>query len=125
MIIDSDVLIWNFRGHAKAAAVLARQPFKISAVTFMEVVQGMRNLAELRVFRLALTTWQAQTVFIDDAICGRAMAYVEAHFHRSGLRMADALIAATAWSTGEELLHRQYEALPAPIGDIVVHVFKP
>ena len=46
-LIDSDVIIWNWRSQEAAATLLAAEPFAISAVTFMELVQGMRNAREL------------------------------------------------------------------------------
>jgi hypothetical protein len=42
-LIDSDVIIWNWRSQEAAATLLAAEPFAISAVTYMELVQGMRN----------------------------------------------------------------------------------
>ena len=42
-LIDSDVIIWNWRGQEAGATLLAAEPFAISAVTYMELVQGMRN----------------------------------------------------------------------------------
>ena len=47
-LIDSDVIIWNWRSQESAATLLAAEPFAISAVTYMELVQGMRNARELK-----------------------------------------------------------------------------
>jgi predicted nucleic acid-binding protein len=48
VLIDTDVLIWMTRGHAGAAAKLqTMMPWRISAVTYMELVQGCRNKDEL------------------------------------------------------------------------------
>jgi hypothetical protein len=47
-LVDSDVIIWNWRGREAAAELLGAEPFAISAVTYMELVQGMRNARELR-----------------------------------------------------------------------------
>lgn len=48
MLIDTDVLIWMTRGHAGAAAKLqTMMPWRISAVTYMELAQGCRNKDEL------------------------------------------------------------------------------
>lgn len=44
MLVDTDVLIRYMRGSSPAAALLAEAPsFAISAVTSMELVQGMPN----------------------------------------------------------------------------------
>jgi predicted nucleic acid-binding protein len=48
MLIDTDVLIWYLRGHAKAAQLLDGLPdLRVSAVAWMELVQGCRNRMEL------------------------------------------------------------------------------
>ena len=41
MLIDTDVLIWMTRGHTGATVRLqALMPWRISAVTYMELAQG-------------------------------------------------------------------------------------
>ncbi len=47
-LIDSDVVIWNWRGQQAAGTLLAAGPFAISAVTYMELVQGMCNAQSSR-----------------------------------------------------------------------------
>ena len=52
MIIDSDVLIWYSREHPKAVELIhSLESFSISAVTYMEIVQGVRNKSELNAFK--------------------------------------------------------------------------
>lgn len=105
MLVDTDVLIWYFRGNPEARAVLDEQAgFQLSAVTYMELVQGMQSTRELRTLRAALAEWGASLVMIDAAICTRSTIYVEQHFHAHGLRLAHALIAATAVESGPALL---------------------
>jgi len=105
MLVDTDVLIWNLRGNAKAAKVLdANAGFSISAVSYMELIQGLRNQAEFRVLRQALQFWQANIVQIDAATSSRACYLVEQHALSSSLLLADALIGATAVERGETLL---------------------
>jgi PIN domain nuclease of toxin-antitoxin system len=50
MIIDTDVLIWYMRGHSGAYQCIEslRPNILVSAVTQMELMQGMRNKKELR-----------------------------------------------------------------------------
>ena len=97
MLVDSDVLIWYLRGHAKAAQFLNDLPtLRLSVVTYMELVQGCRNKEELSWLQRDLAARQAKLVPITEAISGRAVALLEAHFLGAGLQMADALIAATA-----------------------------
>lgn len=105
MLVDTDVLIWNLRGHQHAAEVLdGMRGFFLSSVTYMELVQGMRNKAELRRLRQAIHFWNAATAHVSDAISARACYLVEEHALADSLYMADALIAATALEMGVPLL---------------------
>jgi Predicted nucleic acid-binding protein, contains PIN domain len=105
MLIDTDVLIWNLRGNQKAADLLDRSAgFKISAVTYMELIQGMRDKAELSVLRRSLKYWDAHVQPLDSEISARAMFLMEAYCLSHGLQLADALIAATTTSLGTTLL---------------------
>lgn len=101
MLVDTDVLIWYMRGQPPAAKFLNELgAFSISAVTYMELVQGMRNKAELLALRHAIRAWKTPVLPITEAISNRAMTYVEEHFLSHSLRLGDALIAATAVEHG-------------------------
>lgn len=91
------MLIWYLRGHEAAARFLDGLPkFLISAVTWMELVQGCRNKQELERLKKDLSRRQAVILPISEAISERAMALVETHALGDGLLLADALIATTA-----------------------------
>lgn len=117
MLVDTDVLIWNLRGNERAATRLDAMPgFLISAVTYMELLQGLRSKAELRTLRQALMYWQARVIDIDARSSSRACFLLEEHALGDGLQMADALIAATALEAAEPLLTanvRHYKAISA------------
>ncbi len=68
----------------------------LSAVTYMELIQGMRNKAELSSLETTLTTWKATIFPINEEISDHAVNLVKQHFHSHSLMLADALIAATA-----------------------------
>ena len=105
MLVDTDVLIWNLRGNEQAAALLdTAGSFIISAVSYMELVQGVRNKIELQALRKALRYWDARIHPIDPDISARAMFLVETYALSHGMQMADALIAASALSLGLPLL---------------------
>ena len=58
MIIDSDVLIWYLRGNESARVVVeSTVPFSISVVTYMEIMQGMKNKIEMRIFQKQIQAW--------------------------------------------------------------------
>jgi hypothetical protein len=94
-LVDADVIIWNWRGREEAASLLAEAPFAISAVTYMELVQGMRNRRELAKLRADLKLWEARILPVIEPISARAMALVEELFLPHHVQVADALIAAT------------------------------
>ena len=105
MIIDTDVLIWYIRGHEKAFRLIENlEGFSISVVTYMELVQGMRNKAELNLLRQALRAWNTKILYISEEISAKAMFAVEEHFLGHSLELADVLIGATAIVYGLPLL---------------------
>ena len=60
MIIDTDVLIWYMKGNKKAFDVIENsKSFSISVVTYIELVQGMRNKSELNTLRKSLHAWKS------------------------------------------------------------------
>lgn len=105
MLIDTDVLIWYMRGNEKAyQAVENLNNFFISVVTYMELVQGLRNKKELNHLRKALHGWNVQLLYISEDISVKAMFYVEQHFLSHSMQLADSLIGATAITYGFPLL---------------------
>ncbi len=105
MIIDTDVLIWYMKGNEKAyKAIENTKNFFISVVTYMELVQGMRNKNELNNLRRALHGWNSKILYISEEISVKAMFFVEQHYLSHSIQLADALIGATAISCGLPIL---------------------
>ncbi len=105
MLVDTDVLIWYMRGNDRAHDLMeGLTGFSISVVTYMELVQGMKNKAELNSLRQALRVWNATILYLSEEISAKAMIYMEQHFLSHSLELADALIGATALSHGLPLL---------------------
>ncbi|MCD6271648.1 MAG: type II toxin-antitoxin system VapC family toxin [Deltaproteobacteria bacterium] len=105
MIIDTDVLIWYLRGNEKAYQAIENSTnFFISVVTYMELVQGMRNKKELNNLRKALHIWNAKILYLSEEISIKAMFYVEQHFLSHSMQLADALIGATAITYANPIL---------------------
>ena len=105
MLVDTDVLVWYMRGNTKALDELEKyKNFSISVVTYMELVQGMRNKKELTSLRKALKSWNCKIIYITEEISSKAMFYVEQHYLSHSIQIADALIGATAVSYGVSLL---------------------
>lgn len=105
MLIDTDVIIWYMRGNSNAFKAIEKyKGFTISVVTYMELVQGMRNKKELALLRKALKSWNTKIIYITEEISSKAMFYVEQRYLSHSVQLADALIGATAVSHGISLL---------------------
>jgi len=125
MLVDTDVFIWYMRGNTRAADVLGNlSSISLSAVTYIELVQGLRTKRELQALRATLSGLSAKVLPVDEVISSKAMFYVEQHFHSHSLRLADALIAATAVTAGLSLLTANTKHY-APIGDLAIRRFRP
>ena len=78
MLVDSDVLIWHLRGLARAMQWLDRLPRRtISTVTYLEVLQGMRDRAEMLALQKSLTRRNTQRLAPTPAISYRAATLME------------------------------------------------
>ena len=105
VLVDTGVLIWYLRGNERAYKVIENlDSFSISVITYMELVQGMRNKKELNSLRQALHAWGCRILYITEEISAKAMFSVEQHFLSHAMQLADALIASTAIAHGVPLL---------------------
>jgi hypothetical protein len=93
------------RGNKKAYKIIEdQQGFFTSVVTYIELVQGMRNKNELIELRRAFREWNTKILYINDDISSKAMFYIERHYLSHSLQLADALIASTALVNGLPIL---------------------
>ncbi len=105
MIIDTDVIIWYMRGNERAYQLIEKlTEFNISVITYMELVQGMRNKNELNSLRKALHVWNTKILYLSEEISAKAMFLVEQHYLGHSLELADALIGSTAIHYGLPLV---------------------
>jgi predicted nucleic acid-binding protein len=105
MLVDTDVLVWYLRGNEKARRTIKDlKSFSISVVTYMELVQGLRNKEELNILRSSLKNWNAGIIYISEEISTKAMFLVEQYYLSHSIQLADALIGATAVIYGLPLL---------------------
>jgi predicted nucleic acid-binding protein len=105
MLVDTDVLIWHLRGYAQATRRLDELgALTLSAVSYLEVLQGMRNKTELVAVKKMLERRAARLLPITEAITHRAADLMESLTLSHGLQMGDALIAATALDHGLPVL---------------------
>lgn len=113
------------KGNRKAQTFIDKQQvMAVSVITYMELVQGMRNKQELNALRRGLRNWRASIIYVNEAISVKAMFYVEQHYLSHSVQLADALIGATSVVTGSPLYtvnDKHYRA----IKEIELHTFRP
>ena len=104
MIFDTDVLIWFLRGNGAAAALIGREADRaLSIVSVMELYQGARSNEEIIEIRRFLVDNGFRVIPLNEAMSHLAATLVEEHALKDGLKVADALIAATARQTAAVL----------------------
>ena len=125
MLVDTDVLIWLLRGRGSAKAAIEACPsVELSAITYMELLQGTRSNAELRKLRQTIRRSDWRILPLTEAIGHRATSYIERFGLSHGLRLADALIAASTVEAGGALLTgnaRRYRC----IGEMQIVAYAP
>lgn len=116
MLIDTDVLIWLFRGKPSARKALEKADrIQLSTITYMELVQGMRNKEEFRLLRQTIHEHQWDILPLSENISHRATVYIENYALSHGMQLADALIAASAVESGAALMTantKHYKVIP-------------
>ena len=125
MLVDTDVLIWFLRGRNSALDAIRKCPsVELSAVTYMELVQGIQDKKELRLLLRTIRIDGWRVLPLTENISHRATLYIESYAHSDGMRMADALIAAAAVQSGAALMTanvRHYNCIP----DITLEHYRP
>ncbi len=97
VLVDTDVLIWYMRGNSRAKRIIERLgSFCISVINYMELVQGLRNKQELRALHEFIHGGEISLIHLSQEISQRAVFFMEQFSMSKGLRMADALVGATA-----------------------------
>jgi predicted nucleic acid-binding protein len=125
VLFDTDVLIWFLRGNSRAAEAIQEEPERwISIVTYMELIQGVKNKQEARTIRSFLKEYGFELLALTENIGHRAAIYIEEYSLMSGLRMADALVAATATENRTALCTGDYGHYTA-LKDVDIVRFRP
>ncbi len=125
MLVDTDVLIWHLRGYPNAARRLdALSEQTLSTVSYLEILQGIRNKAELVAVKKMLDKRSAKLLPLTETITLRATELMEALALSHGLQMGDALIAATAMEHQLPVLTGNVRHF-SNVGGLTVEAFKP
>lgn len=105
MIFDTDILVWYFRGNNKAKKILQDTTgVKVSAVTLMELIQGVKSKQELYMLNKFLQINRIHIYYLNEEITIHAIHLLEEYTLSDGVEWGDALIAATSLHYGEDIL---------------------
>ncbi len=97
MIFDTDIFIWAQKGNQKAAEIMEKSEDRfLSIISHMELMQCADNKKQHKFVKDFLSSFGFTVLPLTENIGHRAAIYVEEYTLSSGLRSADALIAATA-----------------------------
>ena len=125
MIFDTDILIWYFRNNGNAVKLLSENaPFSITAVTYMEIMQGALNKQELMKLQKILKDSDTKILPITERITYRAMNYVDNYALSNSMELADALNAAICIENDELFFtsnDKHYKCVP----NLKISVFRP
>jgi len=125
MIFDTDVLVWFLRGDSAAVRLIESQSERaISVVTAMELLQGARSRGEIKEIHQFIQQSRIRLIPVNESISHVALSLLEAYALGQGLRVADALIAATAREAALPLATGNARHFKA-IAGLEVKVFRP
>lgn len=106
VIFDTDILIHHFRGNLRATEFVRSVPYrcrKVPIIVWMELLQGARSKKDLRIIEKFIGANFSEVLPLTEIIGLRALRLLELHARSSGLRVMEALIAATALIHGYRL----------------------
>ena len=125
MLFDTDVLIWLEKGSRAAAEAVNREDERrVSILTCMELLQGALDKQHQGAVHSFLKEMDFIVLPLSANIGTRALIYLEEYSPTSGLRAADAIIAATAVENGIPLLTGDAKHFRA-IKELQLKIFKP
>ena len=96
----------------------------LSAQTYMELLQSARNRQQTDYTRDFLRELNFRTLPLSENIGHRAAVYIETYSLTHGLRVGDALVAATAAESNLTLCTRNMKH-SRPIKDLKLQAFRP
>lgn len=118
-------MIRHLRGYPSATRRLDQLPgMTLSAVTYLEIVQGLRDKTEFIAVQKMFALRRAVRLPLTQAITDRAVTLMESLSLSHGLQLGDALIAATALEHGLRLLTGNDKHFAA-ITDLKIEKFEP
>lgn len=125
MIFDTDVFIWVQRGNARAARAIESENERVLSVqTYMELLQCAQNRYQHEETKAFLLDFGFVTLPLSENIGHRAAVYIEEYGLSHGLRVGDAIVAATAGEHDLTLCTANAKHF-TPIRDLKTMVLRP
>jgi predicted nucleic acid-binding protein len=85
-------MIWYLRGYEKAISFVAKHaPFCITALTYLELIQGMRNKRELAAMEKVIADGALSVIAPNESDMLQAVVLMKAHALSHSLDPADAI----------------------------------
>ena len=124
MIFDTDIFIWVEKGNEKASRFIdqAEERF-LSIQTYMELLQCAGNKTQHKNVKDFLSSYGFAVLPFTENIGHRASIYIEEYTLSTGLRAADAVIAATATENNMDLVSGNIKHF-RPIKELKLKSFK-
>lgn len=101
-LVDTNILIWHFRDQREATNFLLESRPCLSHIVFAELLQGAKDKKELGTIKKFCSMFPLLPV--NDVVSSTMISLIEKFSLSSGLRITDALIAATAIEEGLTLV---------------------
>jgi len=124
VLFNTDIFIWIQRGNQKAAHLVDRDVDRfLSVQTYMELLQGTESRQHHDYTKSFLKDFAFQVLPLTENIGHRAAVYMEEYTLSHGLRVGDAIIAATAAENNMVLCTSNAKHFK-PIKDLKLNILK-
>ena len=123
-LIDTDIAIDHFHGNPAAfeyftQTLVEGETLAMSVVSLTEILAGMRAGEQERTEKL-FNLFVIVDVDVDEQIAHKAGEYLNEYRQKHHMELADALIAASAFVVGAELITRNVKHYPMQDVQVVV-----
>ena len=109
MLFDTNIFIYLEKRNVKAITLIEEtENIHISAITYMELVQGASNKSKVRLVERLLQAFNIRILELNENISIIARLLIKQHAQSHALTLGDALIAATAIQSNFELITANY-----------------
>lgn len=111
MLFDTNIFIYLEKQNTKAIALIEKSTdIQISAITYMELIQGASNKNKAKLVERLLQAFNIRILELNDNISIIARLLVKQYAQSHALTLGDALIAATAIQHNLTLITANYRA---------------